>query len=51
MLCAGLGLATSLLSLLVAEPIATSVMLKRYALENAPTRDEGEAGGQALVVH
>ncbi|KAI3423407.1 hypothetical protein D9Q98_010624 [Chlorella vulgaris] len=36
----GLGLATSLLSLLVAEPIATSVMLKRYALENAPTRDE-----------
>lgn len=39
----GVGLATSLLNLLVAEPIATDVMFQRYALENAPSRDDGEA--------
>ena len=38
---AGVGLATSLLSYAVVEPLATRIMFQRYDLENAPTRDEG----------
>ncbi len=36
----GTALVSSLLNLLVLEPRATEVMFARYALENAPTRDE-----------
>lgn len=39
---AGLGLASSLLSFAVVEPLATKIMFQRYELENAPRRDEGE---------
>ena len=42
----GIGLVGSLINLLWVEPLATSIMFERYALENAPGgRDEGEAGG------
>jgi hypothetical protein len=48
---AGLGLATSLLSWLVVEPLATDLMLRRYELENASgPRDEGALRLVAVVV-
>jgi hypothetical protein len=37
----GLGLASSLLSFLVVEPLCTRIMFQRYDLENAAERDEG----------
>ena len=37
----GLGLGTSLLSLLVVEPLVSRQMLERYEMENAFFRDEG----------
>lgn len=36
----GLGLASSLLSFLVVEPLCTRIMFRRYDLENAAERDE-----------
>lgn len=39
----GIGLVSSLVNLLLAEPAATKVMFERYTLENAPgARDDGE---------
>ena len=45
----GLGLGSSLLSLLVVEPLVSGQMMERYAMENAPVRDEGACGGQGCV--
>ena len=39
---AGIGLATSLLSLVAVEPYTTKIMFERYDLENAAVRDNGE---------
>lgn len=38
----GTALGASLLNLLILEPKATTVMFERYALENAPSRDEAK---------
>ncbi|KAI7839524.1 hypothetical protein COHA_006707 [Chlorella ohadii] len=40
----GLGLASSLLSFLVVEPLCTRIMFQRYDLENAAERDEEKIG-------
>lgn len=39
---AGIGLATSLVSLVAVEPYTTKIMFERYDLENAAVRDNGE---------
>lgn len=38
----GVGLAAVVANLLIVEPASTASMFKRYALENAPTRDEAQ---------